>query len=361
MIGAVRSVGNIADDLWPLDGQEDPESKESTWHIRYNEESRTAGEPSWKRCKYDAAPGFRNKPHLLNRLSSNLGGTDWTSLPTTMQSQASFSLPKTGGFMSASVQLQQSLAKQALGLDMAPTKRKAVSSSTSPAAKLRTGKVSRGQDSLMTYWKHKNPRAAESKSATELSFTCSSEANSLSARSTKAGRSEELSMSINTFEPATASLGLPKPATDDTRVFHTRHPLLTIPQPLANHKLSPAIGCLRPPKLLVEDEASQQHYGFLSSSPPSIEDTRDIETPRFTESVQPQIGRDMVSSHVKGNDTGKHVVRSASTFHHTSIAHVRATSQTAKKTLGLGRNMVGWSVRGGQSHGKTIRDGNTFP
>lgn len=344
---AVRSVGNIADDLWPLDGQEDPESKHSTWSIRHNEESHTAGEPSRKRCKYDAAPGFRNKPHQLNQTSSNLGGTEWTSLPTTMQSQASFSVPKTGGFISASVQLQQSLVKQAVGLDMPPTKQKVVSSITSPAAKLRTGKVSRGQDSLMTYWKHKNPREAEPKSATESSLTYSSEANSFSARSTKADKSEDLSMAINTFEPATASLGLPKPATDGTRAFNTRHALLPIPQSLANHKLSPAIGCLRPPKSFVEDEASQQHHGFLSSSPPSPEDTRDTETPRFTEPVQPQIGRDMVSSHVKGNDTCKHIVRSASTFHNTSIAQIRATSQTAKKTLGLGRNMVGWSVRGG--------------
>ena len=358
MIEAVRSAENIADDLWPLEGQEDPESKYSTRNTRYEAEPHTAGEYSRKRRKYDAAPELQNESHLSNRSLSTLDGTEWKNVPTTMQNQASFSLPKIGGFMSASVQLKQSLDKRAL-ISNTASKRKDVGLGTGLETKSRISKLSRGQGTLTTCWKHETNPRVECPSAAELTLTNSTKATPLSTATTEARQSAELSTAAKNYGYPNMSLTTPGLVIDDTRTHHPRNPLLTIPQSLANHKLSPAIGCLRSPKSIVEDEASHKHHGFLSSSPPLGEDIKDKASARNTEPVQPHIRSETVSSNVTRSDTCKYGVRPAGTFHNTSMQQVKTMAQTAKKTLGLRRNMVEWSARTGHSHGKLTKERNT--
>ena len=111
------------------------------------------------------------------------------------------------------------------------------------------------------------------------------------------------------------------PTTDirpESKGLSTRNPLATIPQDLAAHRLNPIMK--KPPP---------SEYVILSSSPPEAAST--AEEP--DQSVKLSINESAPS------------VKPARTYHETTISQVQQSSTLTRKTLGVRRNMVGWSAQ----------------
>ena len=92
------------------------------------------------------------------------------------------------------------------------------------------------------------------------------------------------------------------------------------------------------------DKYSAQPYVFLSSSPPPVNDVIDEALPKNNNGLYATQESNTAENSVAVTET-VNVFRPSATCHVTSVTKVHARNQSSRKTLGVRRSMVGWSVR----------------
>lgn len=327
-----RTVESPDDNLWPLNGEQDPEVVES----RRNEGNEDALK-SYKRRRVensaisDKLADIRGGKQLVKSSAESLIGTT-----TTMQNSSTFSY---NNFVSAATQLhnvKEDIQKRNILTDWEKNASRSKDRSQRGDANVRISKTIKkcvGQGSLLSFWSVKTDindlHVRTTTSPRNLPLFDDEE-----SKKNQEQESEEIDARIATMADIGAASGT---------VHKAKPSVNNIPQGLANHKLRSFAESSRPYLSATEREENKKQYVFLSSSPPPCEYAEKVtmDARNNTPSIDEQ------STSKKTND-----FRPATTFHNTSLAQVRATSNFPKKTLGVRRSMAGWSSRG--SHGFSV-------
>lgn len=339
-----KTVESRDDDLWPVNGEQDPEVVESRWN-----EGNQDALPSYKRRRIDNSAmsdklvDIRGGKYLANSSAESLIRT------TTMQNRSTFSYPCSNGFVSAAAQLHH-FKEETQKRNMLTERKNAALRSVDGS---QYGKVHAGipktikkcvsQGSLLSFW------------------SAQTEINPLHGRTTTSPQDlalfeDEESKKNGEQESEESDARMSSMATLGA-AFRNSHkskpPVSNIPQELADHKLRSIAESSRPYLRVTECEENTKQYVFLSSSPSPCEnsqkenmDTRKDISPLDDESTLKSTSSDIRSTSSDIRSTTD--FRPATTFHSTSLAQVRATSNLPKKTLGVRRSMAGWSSGGSQ-------------
>ena len=296
------------DDLLPLTGEESIDAiqkRRSNWD---DCETTGRGQHPYKRPRLVRDLSDSTRSCVVSKSTKFIGSS------TTMENSTSFSRQVSAGFSTAAVQLQ--LAREA---------RDTVQRSASPEKNVNGGAGKRpkqckeGAD-LLSMW------GAQNKAETGSSKT---HVPAFASR-------EDIAVLSN------------KSVLKEAREAAPRFPLTIIPQELAAHRLNPV---MRKP--------TPSEYVFLSSSspPPEHEGEKLDDTVRF---IADEPGANKKIRFTADEFVGDKrmrcpageaapIVRPAHAFPITAISQVRSTSNISKKTLGVQRNIVGWSARPGSS------------
>lgn len=320
-----RTVESPDDNLWPLNGEQDPEVVESRWD-EGNEDALT----SYKRRRTensatsDKLADIRGGKQLVRSSAESLIGTT-----TTMQNSSTFSY---NNFVSAATQLhnvKEDIQKRNILTDREKNASRSIDRSQRGDTNVRTSKTIKkcvGQGSLLSFWSAKTD-------IIDLHVRTTTSPQKLplyddESKKNEEQESEEIDARIATMATIGAASGT---------VHKLKASVNNIPQGLANHELSSFAKSTRPYLSATEREEITKQYVSLSSSPPPCEyaEKGTVDARNDIPSIDEQ------STLKKTND-----FRPATTFHNTSLAQVRATSNMPKKTLGVRRSMVGWSSRG---------------
>ena len=285
-----RGLQSTHDDLWPLTGEENVAAIQARWS-KWDDRS---NQSDFKRRRMMKETSTTKSSEMTGYCVASKT-TTYIGSSTTMENSAAFTY-QSGGFSTASAQLQ--LAKEAKqdGLrSRSPEKR-------TNAQGDKQQKQNREGGSLLSLWGIKEQ--TEARSETPVLPT--------PAHHTAAGKPSQ----------AKSIAGRPTNQLQrDAEASAPRVPLATIPQELSAHRLQPLMK--RP---------APHEYVFLSSSPPQPETTTEVADSR-TETSAGKPGQ---------------VEKPAQTFHTTTISQLHQTSDMPKKTLGVRRNMAGWSTRPNQ-------------
>ena len=343
LLEGMSKVDSLEDDLWPLSGEENPEMVEALWNGTANRDHHTSGAFPSKRRKIAASTSTAQ----LNYPFSTLHDPTIPALPhfkTTMEQESTYTtVSQMGGFVSATSQLQH---MQSYG------KKTTMSSEIKDGASRLGNKNTKIGDNdragLMKYW---GSSKAEPKTAVV------EEHDSISAHLIKTADCSETRRSgkpkhvDDVTAIACSTTWRPAPATTVSR--HTtdsipRKPMAIIPQALTRRSDQPYTASTRP-RVIMPDKYSAQPYVFLSSSPPPVNDVVDEALPKNNNGVYATQKSNTAENSVAVTET-VNVFRPSATCHVTSIAKVHARNQSSRKTLGVRRSMVGWSVRGQGDH-----------
>lgn len=328
ILGGRRTLGNFEDNLWPLNGERDPEEMETKW------DKGTENSTSYKRRRTDD----EQKADRLSEFPGAMRSSAMVSIGTTMtmQSSSAFSYQGSGSFISASTHLQyvkenfqEKRSKDSTESAMKPM---VESQEHDRSAKtFKRTKPSEGQGSILHFW------------AIETNGNRLPDRPQIPAQNEQRNRKRK----SGDFQIGKESLPTPTIAITDTAMSDSR---AVIPQELGDHKLSATISASRPRLAKPEHNQTTNPYIFLSSSPPRCEDSQlklDFGDPL------PLFDRTSnAPSTPGGKGTGSNIIntRPATTLHTTTVDQVRmsGSSVATKKTLGVRRSMAGWSARKNQ-------------
>ncbi|KAL8778247.1 MAG: hypothetical protein Q9213_007499 [Squamulea squamosa] len=328
------------DDLWPLDGAENPEQMFPRW------DSKTKS--------MTATQGYQQTDQLLKvGLAGDGQGSNWRSTTTTinqcsvigsattMDTISSFPKHSLGGFTSATMQLGKEPNMEG-NPNRVTTQRRSQAVESIPIKASRKRKPQdEAQSSLTSLWGLKRPQTDANRS---LEAFVPKRFNS-ELRNTSRLDFLESSSRILSKSNSTDTAGPPTKLPINEVELH-RAPLAGIPENLAMHRLRPTAAS-RPRVLAKEPTETHGPYGFLSSSPSRI-DTVGQGQPAATRSKTHST--DEVAGAVHTHDENMSFgddMRPAATAHTTSLAQLQATT-TARKTLGVRRSMNGWNARSTQ-------------
>lgn len=318
IVDASKCLEHRNDNLWLMDGEEDPQAGQDRWNI-----------------SSDALAASRKRRKLAPEDTKVTAFLD----PTTMDNPRKFSYKGTGDFTSAAAQLRDNTE---FGRD--PQRRRLSSGDPGlpssrydcPGDKAKS-KVNSGN--LISLWGGKSTLKHVSGSSTDpyARATGFHDANNPISK-------DHISWRKDSRTPLTTIFSTHK-NTEITNPQNSRH-LNIIPSGLADHKLR-----TRPHQNRMRSAESPHDvkpYAFLSSSPPATDDLDPQKTniernlgaaPSTTFSTKKNVSED---SALGGKD------RPASTYHNTSLAQARQGANHLKRTLGLRRSMAEWSSGGNQ-------------
>ncbi|KAL8814998.1 MAG: hypothetical protein Q9223_005828 [Gallowayella weberi] len=344
MLEGVLALENREDDLWPLDGQEDPERMKSKWDNKTNTARSCAHHDLFPATLIPKREQSSDRCSTSNVVASSrivVGGT------TTMDNVSSFSVHPFGGFTSAIVQLEkeQDLSHSDKSITDQGYRQMAMDDPNPTSRKRKS--LHNTQSTLVTLW---GSKAHSIEPSTSLAYPPSKRLMLKKATYDESdmGRSSthKLSGLSTTFS------ALPDPSLGVSRgdVNIRRTPLAGIPENLARHTLQYTATASRPRLPNPELEQSHDQYVFLSSSPPLIE------TANKSQSVaagEVSVGGHENAKALHGQDENAALIdndsdlRPAITMHTTSLAQVQ-TRHAARKTLGVKRSMNGWNTKSSQ-------------
>lgn len=330
---------NFEDNLWPLNGECDPEEMETKWN-KGTENSISSN----KRRRTDDGQKTDRLPNFPNVMRSSVMVSIGTT--TTMQSSSAFSYQGNDSFISASTHLQyvkeniQEKRGKVSKQTAKPTMKPMIESQEHNrfAKTFKRTKSSEGQGSILNFW------AVETNGnrlPDRPNFPVQAHTHEQTNRKRKS----------DNFQMEKENLPTTTIAITDTAMSKSR---AVIPQELSNHKLRTNINASRPRLAKTEHDQTANPYVFLSSSPLRCEDLQ----PKTDASDPPPLVdlTRSIPSTLDGDGTGRKITdtRPATTLYTTSMDQVRMTGSNiaTKKTLGVRRSMVGWSAR--KNHGFSV-------
>ncbi|MCJ1402795.1 hypothetical protein MMC11_006016 [Xylographa trunciseda] len=343
LLAGMKSASNLEDDLWPLTGEDAPEVIAARWHDDDNSRMHFSVDRTLKRRR--TAPEdsdanlYRGSASTVTRAVPSL-----FNVTTTMQSFSThFTAPHTEGFVPASQQLKDIRNNDPDASDPTITnggvKRK-IHGSAKPTSKNSSTKA---QNGLRRYWNSSvnvhRPELLESLAVSH------SNADLDSAHKDQPGCAVPESAQCAQAQiiapmPELASLPkLPIPPAGPT----SSKSMATVPRSLTTHSLCAYSNAAEIARITSDKYDSSKTYVFLSSSPPRVglteaakRETMDVSTPAKESYLEESISA-AIAPH--------HDLLPSSTHHITSMAQVQARTLAPKRTLGVRRSMVGWSVR----------------
>ena len=345
LVSAINKVERIEDDLWPLNGEEDPEAVQ----VRWDNNGSANDDYSMKRRKYTRDDADSSTAQHQSYRKSSATALECSSIHITMQNSSSFTIaPHISGFISATTQMQN--MKQ----ESEPKICREAQDERRIAKQLKTGKADRIKKSdpcqagLMKYWREKRVDGEES--ASSMTDEQSSIVDDLGTRRRScyqdraSSRLAEPARDTTTLTENAMDLGLGTEA-------RPRNAMSAIPQPLSHHVIRPLVNKSRPKYTADDESCSTKAYVFLSSSPPREEDVIDQAQ---RDSSQVMSSNSPVKTIATGAQSSKERsgIRPASTYHRTSMAEIQSNGIPPRRTLGVRRSMVGWSVGGSHSFSK---------
>ena len=333
-----RTVQHTRDNIWPLDGTEEPEAAQARWN-KCNENTDIINQlPMFKRRKISHNKADEKSP-VNNAYQGDLTVTNLScciGTTTTMQNSSAFTHHTGGGFMSAAVQLQQyNRDLQRDRIAKGPSKRKTESSVSARLGRTRFTNDPDGRGTLLSFLgKEKNRHASQAivaKSTTNASL-----------ERTGTGRERMNALgNLGLLEEISSSRAKAPITIDETHGRLSRKPLASIPSPLGNRNLPPMNRISQPCLPAADDDYPSKHHIFLSSSPPPVQellDKLDVENEDPLYSIahasKSQVG-------LQAQKSNKYV-RPARTSHTTSVEQIQGIPT---KTLGVRRSMTGWANR----------------
>ena len=344
-----RTIQNVQDNLWPLDGTEEPEAAQARWN-KWNENTYATSKVSMtKRRKVAHEEAEQKAPvgHSRPMAFTHTNITCSIGTMTTMQNSSSFSTHHTeGGFVSAAVQLQQdeqewqehSLVKRSLKREKVSSLSIRSEGTPSVGNCSTTSNHTDTQGTLLSFFSkgksHHESQSSMVRSATVASLkVVGSGGDPMESHRDLKQLGQSTTLSAQTAILSQETIGI-----------SSRKPLTAIPYALGNHKLPPINDKGRPCLPAADDDHPSKQYVFLSSSPPPAECVPEKgETENKDQSLsiidasKPQLNTQMQNNYSR--------VRPAATFHTTSVAKVQADPNVYKKTLGVRRSMTGWANR----------------
>ena len=373
LIKCYETAENTEDDLWPTNGEEDPETVESRWDKWDGAGSTSSYQHIIKRRK------ITNDKVKLGSAATTFAGSaivvSSTYTSVTMQNSSTFSINNTNsGFISAASHLQRvghqknetgrrisSIANSTTTTKSPTDIQEARRQSQSKANVAKTSKRPETQGSLMSYWTRSSNNQTHARSKETPATLSLGRDHSLDTLNTSHALDGEQTSNAQSDLPTlprlpTSESGSRGEASRPNPGQALRASMLPIPPTLANHKIRPIPNITRPHFRAEEESHPKKNYVFLSSSPPRVQDQSGSSDTMITKTNDMQQENNMPpQAATKCNDS-----RPAATFHTTSISQVQAASTVQKKTLGVRRSMNGWSNRGGQGFsvpGRTRHDG----
>ncbi|CZR61093.1 probable ATP-dependent DNA helicase [Phialocephala subalpina] len=298
-----ESVLSTEDDLFPIDGEENEDEKNSRWNSMSGNPTFTMGQQPTKRRRIE-----------LGRSISNLeerSEPDWKSgYRTTMDRSSSFtaaSLTLKSGFVSASSHLQV-LKEHSVNCASQQVDAEATQDSKKKIAPKQKTKALGGQGTLFGFLGKSDPTLTKA-----LQFP---------AKDQEPTRPRHGTPSF----PVPASFSLPRatPMIDKS---------LEIAPSLASHRLGTGKTIIRPRHNGPVENTARNNYVFLSSSPPRVK------APRKEPAEEKVPG-------LIANPPIMKLVRPGISMHETSMDKLQ--NGTAKRTLGVKRSMNGWDSRKNQ-------------
>lgn len=335
ILGGRRTLENFEDNLWPLNGERDPEEVETKW-------DKGAGNSisTYKRRRTDDEQKVDRLCDFPNATRSSAMVSIGTT--TTMQSNSAFSYQGSDSFISASTHLQyvrenfQEKRSKVSTETADPTVKPMIESQEYDrfAKSFKRTKSSEGQGSILNFW------ALETNGNRLTDRPNIPVQRNVHHQRNRKRKSED-------FQVEKENLPITNIEITDTAISKPR---AVIPHEFTDHKLRPAINASRPRLAKTEHDQSANPYIFLSSSPLQCENPH----PR-TGPSDPAPFFDLssnVPSTRDGDGTGRKTLdtRPATTLHNTTVDQVRMTGSNVatKKTLGVRRSMAGWSARKNQ-------------
>lgn len=335
ILGGRRTLENFQDNLWPLNGERDPEEMGTKW-------DKGAGNSisTYKRRRTDDEQKGDRLCDFPNATRSSAMVSIGTT--TTMQSSSAFSYQGSDSFISASTHLQyvrenfQEKRSEVSTETAKPTVKPMIESQDYDrfAKSFKRTKSSEGQGSILNFW------ALETNGNRLTDRPNIPVQRNVHHQRNRKRKSED-------FQVEKENLPITNIEITDTAISKPR---AVIPQEFTDHKLRPAINASRPRLAKTEHDQSANPYIFLSSSPLRCENPH----PRMGPS-DPAPPLDLTSNVPSTRDsdgTGRKTLdtRPATTLHTTTVDQVRMTGSNVatKKTLGVRRSMAGWSARKNQ-------------
>ncbi|MCJ1285949.1 hypothetical protein MMC26_005291 [Xylographa opegraphella] len=341
VLAGMRSASNLKDDLWPLTGEESPEAIAARWHGNNKVTMPFTADHSLKRRK--TVPENTN---LLEGSATNINFALSSSIKpaTTMQrSSTQLIVSQAEGFVPASTQLRGIQNNDQHTFDSATggLKRKIRGSAKSTSK----NSSAKAKDGLRRYWSTsidvQQPELLDSSAVSHNQGVLDSADKELSG-SAMPGSALCAQALVAAPAPGLASSPtLPTRASGAT----TRSVLGTILQPLATQSsrgYRAAGNCAR---IASDKQDCSNPYVFLSSSPPGAEsliEAAERENSRIARPVKDFC----LEEREPAAEASPHDLIPSSSCHVTSETQVQARIPVPRRTLGVRRSMVGWSVRG---------------
>ena len=332
------TVESREDNLWPLNGEQDPEKVESRWN-----EGMEGALTSYKRRRMesratsDQLVDIHNEKYLVHSSVDSIIRTT-----TTMQNRSAFSYPCSNGFVSAATQLhlvEQDIPTENILKGKIITASRSTDESQYGDVNVGIAKKTKktvGQGSLLSFWSTKTKidhlPGRTSTSPPRISIFEAGQSKKIGEQ-----ESEKADARIANTVGVGAAFG---------EAHKSKPSINKIPHELADHKLPSFAESDRLHFRATECKENTKQYVFLSSSPPPCQYPQK-ETIDTSIEISPIDKEGTVKSTSSDLGSAKDF-RPATTFHGTSIAQVRATSSLPKKTLGVRRSMAGWSSRRSQ-------------
>jgi len=336
-------AANVEDNLWPLNGEEDPEVVAAKWGDGDGRLNFAASETLVKRRKIGA--------HKLVVQRQNVScGDSSAALPhfkTTMERGLTYTTTSQRiGFVSATTQLQSMQ-------DALCEERKAKQTAVKKKGPAKVGTLadtsrSKGSQGLLKYFESSK---AEQQSCTLTLPRAISDVTSI--RGEDRGTEGWGGLDESPDNATAVSSKLP-PAPEYIEGFKPRNRVAGIPQSLANHSFRPCGTTTRPKIVSIVENQTAKAYVFLSSSPPRANDASQepiMETVSMSYGTNGSCGAEPRPGAAPAAAAPAHS-RPPLTCHVTSEAMLQARNQGPRKTLGVRRSMAGWSARGSHSFNK---------
>lgn len=344
-----RTLPNTHDNLWPLDGTEDPEALQARWNRWNGDTGATSKIPMSKRRKISheadeklSINHTRSKGIAIINTVCSIGST------TTMQNSSRFTLHTESGFISAAAQLQEDVQErqknQVIKITSKGKKGSLVSAEVgrtplAPGDCLKASYHTSSQGSLINFFgketSDRTPQGATTKSGTVAVL----EIMGGGGDPIEHHGDRELPGQGTTLRARAAG-----PSENIRDAASSRRPLASIPSALGNHKLRPTNKIGRPCLPTTNNDQPSKPYVFLSSSPPPLEIVVEKAEAKNEDHLHSMAITGKAQLNVQMENKNNHV-RPAATFHTTSVAQVQAALNIHKKTLGVRRSMTGWANR----------------
>ncbi|MCJ1438727.1 hypothetical protein MMC27_008117 [Xylographa pallens] len=342
VLAGMKSASNLKDDLWPLTGEEAPEVVAARWHGNNNGKMHFSSDQNLKRRR--TAPEESDTDlHGCSASNINCALLSSINVTTTVQRfSTDFTAPHAGGFAPASKQMHEIQNNDQYTSD--PTirgpKRK-IRGSARPTSKNSSTKA---QDGLRRYW---NSSTDAQQSEMLDSFAVShvkpdlDSANKELPGSAVAGSALYAQAHVIAPTPGLAALPtLLMQASGPT----SRNLLATIPQSLATHSLRAYSAAANVARITSDKYECSNPYVFLSSSPPRAESL--VEAAGREDSSNTLLAKERcLDERTSATAPLHHDLRPSLSCHITSMTQVQARNSVPRRTLGVRRSMVGWSVR----------------